>query len=143
MGEIGGNDYNFWFTARQPRETARQYLPDVIGRIGAAVQEVINLGAKTVLVPGNFPFGCAPEYLQGFQSSNTSDYDATGCIAWFNDFSRQHNQALVQEVARLRSQNPGVRLIYADYYGAALEFFKNPKNYGEHAINPIYCVRYI
>uniref|UniRef100_A0A0E0JLT2 GDSL esterase/lipase n=1 Tax=Oryza punctata TaxID=4537 RepID=A0A0E0JLT2_ORYPU len=130
MGEIGGNDYNFWFTARQPRETAKQYLPDVIGRIGAAVQEVINLGAKTVLVPGNFPFGCAPEYLQGFQSSNTSDYDATGCIAWFNDFSRQHNQALVQEVGRLRSQNPGVTLIYADYYGAALEFFKNPKNYG-------------
>uniref|UniRef100_J3L2D5 Esterase n=1 Tax=Oryza brachyantha TaxID=4533 RepID=J3L2D5_ORYBR len=129
MGEIGGNDYNFWFFARMPRDTPNQYIPDVVGHIGAAVQEVINLGAKTVLIPGNFPFGCAPAYLSGFKSDNPSDYDATGCLAWFNDFSRQHNQALVQEVGRLRSQNPGVTLIYADYYGAAMQYFQDPKNY--------------
>uniref|UniRef100_A0A0D9V3K4 GDSL esterase/lipase n=1 Tax=Leersia perrieri TaxID=77586 RepID=A0A0D9V3K4_9ORYZ len=130
MGEIGGNDYNFWFLSRNPRDTAIQYIPDVVGRIGTAVQNVINLGAKTVLVPGNFPFGCAPVYLNAFKSDNSADYDATGCIAWFNDFSKKHNQALTQEVARLRSQNPGVTLIYADYYGAAMQFFQNPKNYG-------------
>ncbi|KAL5227146.1 hypothetical protein ABZP36_015411 [Zizania latifolia] len=130
MGEIGGNDYNFWFFARNPLDTAFNFIPDVVGRIGAAVQEVIGLGATTVLVPGNFPFGCAPAYLDAYQSSNPADYDSTGCLAWFNGFSRQHNQMLQQEVGRLRSQNPGVTIIYADYYGAAMQFFQNPKSYG-------------
>jgi phospholipase/lecithinase/hemolysin len=130
VGEIGGNDYNFWFFARNSRDTPSQYMPEVVGHIGAAVQEVINLGAKTVLVPGNFPIGCVPQYLAMFQSTTSSDYDQYGCLVWFNDFSKKHNQLLQQEVARLRSQNPGVQIIFADYFGAALQFVQNPKNYG-------------
>jgi hypothetical protein len=38
MGEIGGNDYNFWFSARRSREIADKYMPDVVARIGADVQ---------------------------------------------------------------------------------------------------------
>ncbi|KAL6615697.1 hypothetical protein ACP70R_037967 [Stipagrostis hirtigluma subsp. patula] len=131
MGEIGGNDYNFWLLAKKPRDTPSQYMPDVVARIGAAVQEVIDLGAKTVLVPGNFPIGCVPAYLSAFQTqNNTSDYDEHGCLAWFNDFSKKHNQLLVQEAARLRSKNPSVKILNADYYGAAMEFVQNAKNYG-------------
>ena len=132
MGEIGGNDYNFWFfKPGNPRETPNQYMPDVVGHIGAAVQEVINLGAKAVLVPGNFPIGCVPQYLSMFQSNSHSDYDEHGCLVWFNDFSKKHNQLLQQEVARLRSQNPGVKIIYADYFGAATQFVQNPHSYCE------------
>lgn len=138
MGEIGGNDYNFWFFARNSRDTPSQYMPEVVGRIGAAVQEVINLGATTVLVPGNFPIGCVPQYLAIFQSDGGggggSDYDQYGCLVWFNDFSQKHNQLLQQEVARLRSQNPGVKVIFADYFGAAMQFVQNPKNYGKYVI---------
>ncbi|CAL5012439.1 unnamed protein product [Urochloa decumbens] len=130
MGEIGGNDYNFWFFKPNPKETASQYMPDVVGRIGAAVQEVIGLGAKAVLVPGNFPIGCVPTYLGMFQSNNTADYDEHGCLVWFNDFSQKHNQLLQQEVARLRSQNPGVQIISADYFGAFMQFIQNPQSYG-------------
>nr|CAB3477200.1 unnamed protein product [Digitaria exilis] len=131
MGEIGGNDYNFWFfNPSNPREMANQYMPDVVSRIGAAVQEVINLGAKAVLVPGNFPIGCVPQYLGMFQSNNPSDYDEHGCLVWFNEFSQKHNQLLRQEVARLRSQNPGAKVIFADYFGAAMEFVTNPSRYG-------------
>ncbi|KAL5674192.1 hypothetical protein ACJX0J_018498, partial [Zea mays] len=130
MGEIGGNDYNFWFFARNSRDTPSQYMPEVVGRIGAAVQEVVDLGAKTVLVPGNFPIGCVPQYLSAFQSNDaSSDYDQYGCLVWFNDFSKKHNQLLQQEVGRLRSQNPGVKIIFADYFGAAMQFVQNPKNY--------------
>jgi phospholipase/lecithinase/hemolysin len=134
MGEIGGNDYNFWFFALDSRDTPSQYMPAVVGRIGAAVQEVVNLGARTVLVPGNFPIGCVPQYLSMFQSSSSnasSDYDQYGCLVWFNDFSQKHNQLLRQEVGRLRSQNPGVQIIFADYFGAAMQFVQNPKNYGK------------
>ncbi|KAL6842708.1 hypothetical protein ACP4OV_027552 [Aristida adscensionis] len=131
LGEIGGNDYNFWLLGGKPRETPSQYMPDVVARIGAAVQEVIDLGAKVVLVPGNFPIGCVPQYLSTFQTTNsTSDYDEHGCLVWYNEFSKKHNQLLVQEVGRLRSQNPSATIIYADYYGAAMQFVQNAKNYG-------------
>ncbi|KQJ93477.1 hypothetical protein BRADI_3g04810v3, partial [Brachypodium distachyon] len=132
LGEIGGNDYNFWFLGdpQNPRETPDKYLPDVISRIGSAVQEVINLGATTILVPGNFPIGCVPAYLAAKQSNDPADYDEHGCLAWYNGFSQRHNAALRKEVAGLRSQNPGVKIIYADYYGAALQFVASPRRYG-------------
>ncbi|KAI4969789.1 hypothetical protein ZWY2020_000703 [Hordeum vulgare] len=66
-------------------------MPDVISRIGSGVQEVINLGAKTILVPGNFPIG----------------------------------RRLAAQISQ-----PGVKIIYADYYGAAMEFVRNPKRNG-------------
>ncbi|OEL36284.1 GDSL esterase/lipase [Dichanthelium oligosanthes] len=126
MGEIGGNDYNFWFfNPKNPRETPNQYMPDVVSHIGAAVQQVINLGAKAVLVPGNFPIGCVPQYLSMFQSNTSTDYDEHGCLVWFNECSKKHNQLLQQEVDRLRSQNPGVKIIFADYFGAAMQFVQN------------------
>ncbi|CAM0946805.1 unnamed protein product [Alopecurus aequalis] len=130
MGEIGGNDYNFWFGANNPRDTADQFLPDVVARIGSAAQEVIDLGARAVVVPGNFPIGCVPGYLNSHQSNNQADYDDHGCLKWYNDFSQRHNQALRQEVARLQSQNPGAKVIYADYYGSALQFVQSPQRYG-------------
>jgi hypothetical protein len=116
MGEIGGNDYNYWLFARgQPRGTPFQYMPDVISRISTAVQDdVTNLGTKAVLVPGNFPIGCVPQYLSAFQSN--------GCLVWHNDFSQKHNQLLGQEVQRLRSQNPGVKFTFADYFSSAMQF---------------------
>ncbi|KAL5674194.1 hypothetical protein ACJX0J_018500, partial [Zea mays] len=126
LGEIGGNDYNFWFAARRPREQAGQFIPDIVATIGSAAQELIGMGAKAILIPNNFPIGCVPTYLSGYRSGNRADYDEHGCLRWFNDFSQRHNRALRGEVDRLRAQHPGVKLIYADYYGAAMEFVKDP-----------------
>ncbi|KAL6842663.1 hypothetical protein ACP4OV_027507 [Aristida adscensionis] len=130
LGEIGGNDYNFWFGARRPREMAYQFIPDIVKCIGSYAQELINLGAKAIMIPNNFPIGCVPAYLSGFESNNPTDYDEFHCLKWYNDFSAQHNQALRGEVDRLRAANPGTKLIYADYYGAAMEFVRNPHGFG-------------
>ncbi|XBI03959.1 hypothetical protein VPH35_132316 [Triticum aestivum] len=131
FGEIGGNDYNFWFFDAElgdDRNTPLQ--PDIIDRIGAGVQKVINLGAKTILVPGNFPMGCVPAYLSTHKSNTSADYDQFRCLAWFNAFSRRHNRLLKQEVHRLKSRNPSVKIIYADYYGAFMEFIRDPNRNG-------------
>jgi hypothetical protein len=96
------------------------------------MQELINLGAKTIMIPGNFPIGCVPAYLKAHKTNNPADYDEFHCLKWFNDFSMRHNQALSDEVNRLRAQHPGVKLIYADYFGAAMEIFKNPRKFGRY-----------
>ncbi|XP_066306688.1 GDSL esterase/lipase At1g28600-like [Miscanthus floridulus] len=130
LGEIGGNDYNFWFAARRPREQANQFIPDIVATIGSAAKELIGMGAKAIVIPNNFPIGCVPAYLSGYKSNNRADYDEHGCLRWFNDFSQRHNQALRGEVGRLRAQHPDVKLIYADYYGAAMEFIRDPHRFG-------------
>ncbi|KAM0838626.1 hypothetical protein ACQ4PT_060852 [Festuca glaucescens] len=130
LGEIGGNDYNFWLLSHRPRDIAYQFIPDVVSIIINTAQVLINLGAKTIMIPGNFPIGCVPAYLKAFKTNNPADYDEFHCLKWFNDFSMRHNQALSNEINRLMAQHPGVKIIYADYFGAAMEIFKNPYKFG-------------
>jgi hypothetical protein len=69
-------------------------MPDVVARIGADIQEVINLGTKTILVPGNFPIGCVTAYLKAYRTNNPADYNEFHCLKWFNGLSQRHNQVL-------------------------------------------------
>jgi hypothetical protein len=38
LGEIGGNDYNYWFSSNRPREQAAQFIPDITATIGSSIQ---------------------------------------------------------------------------------------------------------
>jgi hypothetical protein len=42
-----------------------------------------------------------------------------------------HNKLLVEELEKLRKLHPDVSIIYADYYGAAMEIFLFPERFGE------------
>jgi phospholipase/lecithinase/hemolysin len=96
------------------------------------LQDLIGLGAKTLLVPGNFPIGCLPLYLTTYKSNKTKDYEPeTGCIRWLNEFSQYHNKILMDELEKLQKLHPNVSIIYADYYAAAMEIFVSPKHFGE------------
>lgn len=82
-----------------------------------------------VILPSkNIKLGIIPKQVH---SDNPKDYDEHGCLKWLNEVSQKHNQALHDEISRLRYFNPGVKIIYADYYGAAMEFIKNPGRFGE------------
>jgi phospholipase/lecithinase/hemolysin len=97
-----------------------------------SLQKLIELGAKTLLVPGNLPIGCVPTYLLTFESDSAEDYEPeTGCIRWMNEFAQYHNKLLVDELEKLRKLHSGVEIIYADYYGAAMEVFLSPEQFGE------------
>lgn len=75
---------------------------------------ILERGAKAFVVPNNFPIGCWASYLSRFHSDNPEDYDEHRCLRWLNDFSQKHNRALHEEIVRLRSFYPDVKLIYAD-----------------------------
>jgi hypothetical protein len=95
-------------------------------------QHLIRLGAKTLVVPGNLPIGCVPKYLLIFKSDNKEDYESeTGCLRWMNEFSQYHNKLLMEKLEKLRKLHPSVTIIYADYYGAAMEIFVYPERFGE------------
>ncbi|CAD6230618.1 unnamed protein product [Miscanthus lutarioriparius] len=110
--------------------------PSVVAKISSTISELIRLGAKNLVVPGNLPIGCVPDYLMIFKSDKEEDYEPqTGCLRWMNEFSQYHNKLLVEELKNLRKLHPGVTIIYSDYYGAAMEIFLSPEQYGiEHPL---------
>ncbi|VFQ81625.1 unnamed protein product [Cuscuta campestris] len=132
MGEIGGNDYNGPFLDGQSKEDVEKLVPYVIKAISSAIERLISQGAKTVVVPGNLPIGCSAAYLTKFQSPNKSDYPKTGCLNWLNNFAQQHNTQLQEELNRLRQlhSDSRVKIIYADYFNAAMKFYSVPAKFG-------------
>ncbi|XP_006651409.1 sinapine esterase-like [Oryza brachyantha] len=131
MGEVGGNDYNHpFFQNRSFTTEIKPLVPKVIAKIENAIKVLIDLGAKTIVVPGNFPIGCVPRYLTMFQNkTNPKYYDAFGCINWLNDFSKEHNRALKHMLEQI-PRDPTVTVVYGDYYDTTLEITHRPTIHG-------------
>ncbi|KAF3339597.1 GDSL esterase/lipase [Carex littledalei] len=138
-GVIGMNDYNIPASSFSvPFEEIRTFVPHVIQAIGAGIKELIELGTKTLVVPGIIPFGCSPFYLTMFHTENNEDYDEeTGCMKWLNEFSDHHEKLLKEELNNLRRLYPDATIIHADYNGASLDIFKSAERYGK--FSEFYC----
>ncbi|XP_058095674.1 GDSL esterase/lipase At1g31550-like [Magnolia sinica] len=131
VGEIGGNDYNHPLLQRRSFEEVQTFVPLVINAIGSAVDTLIKYGARTLVVPGNLPMGCSAACLAVSESKRKEDYDPlTGCLTYLNEFAEYHNRLLLQELDRLRAQHPHATIIYADYYNAAMRFYRSPYHFG-------------
>jgi len=155
VGEIGANDYNYAFFKGKTLDDAKTYVPTVAGAVTDATevtesgrmllhclfrsplnncnsqQRLIKAGATHLVVPGNLPMGCSSAYLTLHPGRNSSAYDSAGCLKTYNDFAQHHNAVLQQKLQALRAKYPQARIMYADYYGAAMSFAKNPKQFGE------------
>ncbi|MED6195217.1 hypothetical protein PIB30_035913 [Stylosanthes scabra] len=130
VGEIGGNDFNYLFQLGKTIEEARTYVPLVINKISWAINKLIDLGAQTLVVPGNFAIGCTFFYLTNFPSRDLEDYDGTGCLKSFNNFADYYNKQLLGELNRLQELHSGVTIIYEDYYHATLQLYQSPSQFG-------------
>ncbi|XP_042397328.1 sinapine esterase-like [Zingiber officinale] len=127
VGQIGANDYNFPFFQNRSVGEIATFVPDVVSAIGSAIEILIEMGARTMVVPGSFPMGCCAVYLNIFQGEKQESYDPqTGCINWLNDFAIRHNRLLVAELQRLRRRHPEVAIMYSDVYHAAMAIYASP-----------------
>ncbi|XP_024987747.1 GDSL esterase/lipase At1g28590-like [Cynara cardunculus var. scolymus] len=130
MGEIGGNDYNYPILEGKPVSEIEPYVPFVIDAIVSAVDELIEMGAQTLVVPGNLPIGCSSAYLT-ICGSEKEEYDnTTGCLIRLNKFAEYHNELLQTKLNQIRELHPDVIVIYADYYNAALQIYRSPDKFG-------------
>ncbi|XP_076902477.1 GDSL esterase/lipase At1g31550-like [Bidens hawaiensis] len=130
MGEIGGNDYNRPLSIGIPVDEIQPYVPLVTDAIISAVNELIEMGARTLVVPGNFPIGCFPPSLTVY-GSDSEEYDhITGCLTKLNDFAKYHNNMLQAQLNHIRELNPNVVIIYADYYNTLMQIYRSPNEYG-------------
>ncbi|KAL6841774.1 hypothetical protein ACP4OV_028286 [Aristida adscensionis] len=130
VGEIGANDYNHPLFQNKTLGFVEPLVPHVVGAVGLAVEALIELGARTLYVPGIFPLGCVPRYLFLYRNSNPGDHDGAGCLRWLNGLTTRHNDLLKLKLAELRRAHPGVAIVYVDYYGEVLDVITSPARHG-------------
>ncbi|PKA60227.1 GDSL esterase/lipase [Apostasia shenzhenica] len=124
FGEIGVNDYAYSFgSSLSPDFIQTETVKTVI----SSLQEILNKGAKHIVVQGLPLIGCLP--LSLFLTS-PEDRDETGCSASINRRASSHNALLQNKLQELRRQHPAAVISYADYYNAHLTVMKNPKANG-------------
>ncbi|CAK9148162.1 unnamed protein product [Ilex paraguariensis] len=130
LGPFGGNDYCHSFYSKANIDEVQSFVPIVVEAIGSAINELIDLGAVTLVVPGMLPLGCLAAYLTYFETSNETEYDSMGCLIWLNQFTEHHNELLQREINEIRELHPHATIIYADYYKAAMPLYHSPQKYG-------------
>jgi phospholipase/lecithinase/hemolysin len=93
-------------------------------------QQLIQLGAVDIVVPGALPAGCFAIYLTSLPSDNPADYDEYGCLKAFNELSVYQNSLLQGRLAGLRARYPSARIVYADYYTHIDRLVRSPARFG-------------
>ncbi|TVU12495.1 hypothetical protein EJB05_46146, partial [Eragrostis curvula] len=131
FGPFGGNDYNamlfFGFTVDQ----ARNYTPMMVDNIASGVEQLIELGAVDIVVPGPLPVGCFAVYLTMIPSTNPADYDEYGCLKPLNSLSLYQNSLLRSRLAGLQARyGASAKIMYADYYTHVDQMVRNPARFG-------------
>ncbi|KAL0407411.1 UNVERIFIED_CONTAM: GDSL esterase/lipase [Sesamum latifolium] len=116
VGEIGGNDYNYPFFAGGTIQQLKALVPLVVETIANATSATCRLDAT--------------RYLTLFRTPNKAAYDRNGCLKAYNGFSEYHNYNLKLALENLRHKYPHPKIIYGDYYAAAIRFFHAPYLYG-------------
>lgn len=139
LGSIGGNDYRdaLFFGESMARTLYRAHL--VTRYIASAVTELIELGVRTVMVPGVIPDGCLTINLKYFGGYNKANYDEFGCIKSLNYLAEYHNELLQMKLDLARKRHPNATIIFADYYNAALQLYRDPEKFGFINIKDACC----
>ncbi|KAM0884533.1 hypothetical protein ACQ4PT_030926 [Festuca glaucescens] len=139
LGEIGANDYNHPFFQNKTLGWVKPLVPRVIRSIGLSIEALIELGAKTIYVPGVFPLGCVPRYLYFFRGGEPGNYDSAGCLGWLNALVAFHNHMLKVKIGDLRRAHPSVSITYVDYYDEVLSLITAPAQNGFDAGKVLYA----
>ncbi|KAI3984978.1 hypothetical protein MKX01_004746 [Papaver californicum] len=102
-----------------------------VGEIGANIMripsELLEMGAKNVVMEGLSPTGCLPLALT---LAPTDDRDDIGCVRSANKQSYNHNTQLQANLQYLKKQYPQSIISYADYFAAYRTVMKNTNKYG-------------
>ncbi|KAK6930770.1 GDSL lipase/esterase, partial [Dillenia turbinata] len=134
LGEIGFNDFNWPLKSGKTVTEMTSYIQPIVQKTTDAVRELIRQGAVRIVVPGLFPMGCFPLYLNHKGPNAVTLKDASGCLGPFNQLAKDYNKALQDALSLLGKENPNVFILYGDYYTAYESLLRNAPGLGEFPI---------
>lgn len=137
FGEYGGNDYFTSINNGKPLEEVYSYVPSVVEAVIGGVREIIKMGAKQILVPGPYPFGCLPAQLTNSAGSDPASYDNLGCLIDYNNLANAHYNLLNDDISSLNYEflAEGVKVVLGDYRTAFLTVLRNATGFGFDTAN--------
>ncbi|KAK6161555.1 hypothetical protein DH2020_004936 [Rehmannia glutinosa] len=115
MGDIEGNDIGYPLTQGKSINEVQTYVPYVTRAQISATREVIKMGAKLIIIPGNAPLGCYPYILTALPSNDPTAYDNLGCLKSVNDLITFKNNNLQQAIINLSREFPNVNIMYGPF----------------------------
>ncbi|BBN15767.1 protein MpFUT [Marchantia polymorpha subsp. ruderalis] len=112
---LGGNDFTYGYTKGKTVLEVRDYLPQVIGNLTAAVKSLYDYGGRNFVVWDIEPHGCLP-YTLTLIPHTAADLDADGCLIAYNDNAKWFNEQLQIALADLRANLTNVNLSIFNTY---------------------------
>ncbi|KAL3635071.1 hypothetical protein CASFOL_022125 [Castilleja foliolosa] len=126
MGDIEGNDIGYALTqGKSIQQLKLIYVPLIVKTIIDTTREIIELGARRVIIPGNGPLGCYPYILTALQTKDQTAYDELGCLKSVNDFTIWKNKYLERAVESLRKEFPYVEILDGVMYDGLRSLIAN------------------
>nr|CAB3499736.1 unnamed protein product [Digitaria exilis] len=130
VGEMGVNDYFLSLQNNRTVDETASLVPHVVGAIRSALVAMIAAGARTVVVTGMVPLGCAPYFLALFPGA-PGDYDrVNGCNKRLNGLAELHNCELKRTLGELSRIHPGRSFVYGEVYRPIASAVASPAAYG-------------
>ncbi|KAG6552054.1 hypothetical protein Mapa_006360 [Marchantia paleacea] len=112
---LGGNDFTFGYTKGKTVAEVREYLPQVIGNLTAAIKNLYDYGGRNFVIWDIEPHGCLP-YTLTLITHTAADVDANGCLVAYNDNAKWFNDQLIIALADLRANLTNVNLSMFNTY---------------------------
>ncbi|CAA0842535.1 GDSL esterase/lipase [Striga hermonthica] len=125
---IGQNDITGYAGSGGPGGI-KQVQSQLVSQTISAIKELYSMGARSFVVLNIGPVGCYPSFLVQFPHQS-SDFDASGCLASYNNAVNEYNYALKSSVEQARQELKDANLMYVDTYSVILELFQKPTDHG-------------
>lgn len=70
-----------------------------------------------------------------YGNSSSAAYDDHGCLSDLNEITTAHNEALGDQMVKLRNEYPALNLFYGDLHGVYTDILDNPVDYSTFKSN--------
>ncbi|VFQ78851.1 unnamed protein product [Cuscuta campestris] len=125
---LGGNDFvnNYFlvpFSARSRQYALPDYVVFIISEYKNVLERLYNLGARTVIVTGTGPLGCAPAEM----AQHSIDAD---CASELQRAASLYNPQLVQMVEAINNDIGYDVFVAANAHKMHMDFITSPQTFG-------------
>ncbi|KVI03721.1 Lipase, GDSL [Cynara cardunculus var. scolymus] len=121
----GTNDFTIsYYDLRTRRDdfSIGDYQDYILKKLQNFVNELYELGCRTMMITGLPPMGCLPIQMAG-RFSRT-------CIKYQNADARNYNRKLISLLPQIQVSLPGSKIMYADIYTPTAELLRHPQKHG-------------
>ncbi|KAK7293493.1 hypothetical protein RJT34_16359 [Clitoria ternatea] len=133
--DIGQNDIAAAISNGMGMEDSQPVISDIVDYFANQVQNVYELGGRTLWIHNTGPIGCLPVAMPAHNANKQTPVaagylDQNGCVQYQNDMAKDFNKKLKKLVVKLRAQFPEASIIYVDMFSAKYELISNANKEG-------------